>query len=593
MDRPARWLLSDVGAGRAERLAESLSISPIAARVLAARGFENTDAARRFLRPSLDDLHDPHLLLGMTAALDRLRRAIQFGEKILLYGDYDVDGTTSVVILKKAIELAGGSAEYHIPHRLRDGYGMRPEAIDEAAAAGAKLIVSLDTGIRAAQAVCRARSLGIDVIVTDHHLPDHDLPPAHAVLNPNQPGCSYPEKNLCGVGVAFKLVQALLATLGWRAEKVRRITESFLKLVAIGTVADVVPLTGENRIFVKHGLAGLRSVRNPGLRALLSVAGIEPGSMPSAGQVAFRIAPRLNAAGRMADANDIVDLLLTADEERARELAELLHKLNRDRQETESAIVRAILDECLAAPVTDSQAALVFCGRDWHRGVVGIVASRIVEKFHRPVFVLGEDGERGIAQGSGRSIPRFHLLEALEAMPDLFLRFGGHRQAAGLALPAERVAEFRDKLNAYASGRLTPEDFQPEIEIDSALRLDEIGERAVEDVLSMAPFGCGNPAPVFAVFGAEVAAPPCVVKEKHLRVTLRQNNRVLAVKAWNFAGRAAELQQGALVDAALVFESDDYSAGRGYPGWCAVLRDVRNSPAPRGRVRDARVEPRA
>ncbi len=575
MDRPARWLLPEDGAWRSERLAADLSISPVAARVLETRGFHDPDAARRFLAPSLDDLHDPHLLLGMTAALERLRRAISAGEKILLYGDYDVDGTTSVVILKKAIELAGGAAEYHIPHRLRDGYGMRPEAIDEAAAAGTKLIISLDTGIRASAAVCRARALGIDVIVTDHHLPDHELPPAHAVLNPNQPGCPYPEKNLCGVGVAFKLVQALLGSLGWPAERVQRITESFLKLVAIGTVADVVPLTGENRVFVKHGLAGLRSVRNPGLRALLSVAGFEPGSMPSAGQVAFRIAPRLNAAGRMADANDIVNLLLTADGERARELADRLHNLNRKRQETESAIVRAILDECLAAPVTDSQAALVFCGRDWHRGVVGIVASRIVEKFHRPVFVLGEDVEQGIAQGSGRSIRRFHLLEALEAMPDLFLRFGGHRQAAGLALLPERVAEFRDRLNAYAAERLTPEDFQPEIEIDAVLKLDEITERATADVLSMAPFGCGNPVPVFAVFGAEVAAPPVRVKEKHLRVTLRQNNRKLVVKAWNFADRAAGLQQGARVDAAIAFESDDYSASRGYPGWCAVLRDVR------------------
>jgi single-stranded-DNA-specific exonuclease len=352
-------------------------------------------------------------------------------------------------------------------------------------------------------------------------------------------------------------------------------TESFLKLVAIGTVADVVPLTGENRILVKHGLDGLRCVRNPGLRALLSVAGFAPGLKPSAGQVAFRIAPRLNAAGRMADANEIVDLLLTSDEARARDLASRLHELNRERQETESGIVRAILGECLATPVTNSHAALVFCGKEWHRGVVGIVASRIVERFHRPVFVLGEDAGQGIAQGSGRSIPRFHLLEALETMPELFLRFGGHRQAAGVALAPERVDEFRERLNAYAATRLTPEDFRPEVDVDAALNLDEITDNAVADVLSMSPFGCGNPAPVFAVLGAEVAAPPVVWKEKHLRLTLRQNGRVVSVKAWNSADRAPQLPVGARVDAAVVLENDDYSASRGYPGWCAVLRDIR------------------
>ncbi|MGE5571202.1 MAG: single-stranded-DNA-specific exonuclease RecJ [Rhodospirillales bacterium] len=575
MDRPARWLIPEIDRDRAGRLAASLGISPVAARVLAVRGYDDPDAARRFLNPSLDDLHDPYLMLGMSAAVERLRSAIGKREKILLYGDYDADGTISVVILKKAIELAGGAAEHHIPNRLRDGYGVHPEVIEAAAAAGTKLIVSVDTGIRAAEAVCRARSLGIDVIVTDHHLPDRNIPPALAVLNPNQPGCGYPDKNLCGAGVAFKLVQALLATLDWPAVKLRRITESFLKLVAIGTVADVVPLTGENRIIVKKGLEGLQSVRNPGLSALLSVAGFEPGSMPSAGQVAFRIAPRMNAAGRMADANDIVSLLLTDDHARARELAERLHSLNRERQETESAIVREILHECLAQPVTDEQAALVFCGRGWHRGVVGIVASRIVEKFHRPAFVLGEDPEQGIAQGSGRSIPNFHLLEALESMPELFLRYGGHRQAAGLSLAADRVDEFRRRLNVYAAARLTPEDFRPEIEVDSLLRLDEISERAVEDVLAMAPFGCGNPAPVFAVLDAEIAAPPCVMKEKHLRLVLRQNSHSLVLKAWNFAGRAGELQPGARVDAALMFDKDDYSASRGFPGWCAMLRDVR------------------
>ncbi len=575
MGRAARWLEAPADPAAVERLQAALGIGALTARVLAARGYIEPEAARHFLCPSLDDLHDPYLLLGMRTAVDRLRRAIGGGEKMLLYGDYDVDGATSVVILSKAIELAGGRAEHHVPHRLNEGYGIRTEVIEQAAARGVGLLVSLDTGIRDTDAVCKARSLGLDVIITDHHLPDSGLPPALAVLNPKQNGCPYPEKNLCAAGVAFKLSQALFGTLGWGGDKVRRMTESFLKLAAIGTVADVVPLTGENRIIVKHGLQGLRSVRNPGLRALLEVAGIETGQAPSAEEVAFRIAPRMNAAGRMADAQQIIDLLLTEDEEHARGIAARMHDLNRERQEAETGIVREILDACLRVPVTDRDAALVFSGQGWHRGVVGIVASRLVERFHRPVIVLGE--EDGIAQGSGRSIPAFHLLEALESMPELFTRFGGHRQACGLALESSRVEEFRGRLNGYAAARLTEEDFAPEITLDAEIRMQEISESVVNEVFALAPFGFGNPAPVFAICGAEVAGTPCVIKDRHLRLNLRQNGRLMTVMAWNFAGRADELSAGAPIDAALVFEEDDYSRNRGFPGWSAVLKDVRRS----------------
>ena len=575
MESPARWLLADAKPGQAEALAQALGISIPAARVLECRGYRDAASASRFLHPSLDDLNDPFRMLGMRAALDRLRRAIARRETILLYGDYDVDGTASVVIVKKAIELAGGQAGFFIPHRLKDGYGMRNDAIDQAASDGVGLIVSLDTGIRAASAVARANELGIDVIVTDHHLPDAELPPAWAVLNPKQPACQYPDKDLCGAGVAFKLVQALLGSLGWPGDRLQRMTESFLKMVAIATVADVVPLTGENRVIVKHGLEGLRTVRNPGLRALLDVAGIAAGEAVTANKVAFRIAPRLNAAGRMADANEIVNLLLTDKEAEARSLAERLHNLNRERQEAQSEIVRVILEECLAEPVRDDQPVLVFAGKDWHRGVVGIVASRLVDRFRRPVFVLAEDSEQGVTQGSGRSIAAFHLLDALESMQDLLIRFGGHRQAAGLTLATDRVGEFRERLAAYAAARLTAADFASEIAVDAPLRFQEIDDRAVADVLAMEPFGCGNPSPVFAVFGAEVAGPPAVWRDRPLQVSLRQDGRTLMLKAWRFAERAGELTEGARVDAAFSFESDEYALARGYPGWCTVLKDVR------------------
>jgi single-stranded-DNA-specific exonuclease len=581
MPVPARWLIPQVNPQEADALATALGIGLPAARVLLARELRDPDAARRFLRPSLEDLHEAAALRSMTEAVVRLRRAIKDREKILIYGDYDVDGTTSVVILTKAIEMAGGAASFFVPHRLRDGYGMRSEVVEKAAVDGVKLIISVDTGIRAAEVVRRANELAIDVIITDHHLPEAELPAALAVLNPNRPDCAYPDKNLCGVGVAFKLVQALLAGLDWPPGKLRRVTESFLKLVAIGTVADVVPLMGENRIIVKYGLRGLGSVRNVGLRALLDVAGFTNGRVPTSTDVAFRIAPRMNAAGRMDTATAVIEMFLTDDPERAQHLAQQLHALNGERQQAEAEVIQQIVEECERVPVQDGQRALVFAADNWHRGVLGIVASRLVERFHRPVFVLSRNPEDGLAQGSGRSIPPFHLLEALESMPELFERFGGHRQAAGLTLACDKLDLFRERFNEYACARLSLEDLAPQVEIDAVLELREINDRSVAEVFSLAPFGCGNPAPLFAALEVEVAGPPAVWKEKHLRVMLRQNGRTLSLKAWNFAERASELPPGARVDVALSLEPDVYAAAQGLPGWAAVLRDFR--PAVRAR----------
>ncbi|HZU24301.1 MAG TPA: single-stranded-DNA-specific exonuclease RecJ [Bryobacteraceae bacterium] len=573
--RPARWIFPTPDSASESRLVRELGINPITARVLVRRGFSDPASAQAFLQPSLDDLHDPLLMAGMEAARERLLRAIAAREPILICGDYDVDGTVSVVVLKKAIEMAGGAADFHVPHRLRDGYGVRPEVVEEAAARGIRLIVTVDTGIRATAVVRAARELGIDVIVTDHHLPEDELPPAIAVLNPNRRDCEYPEKNLCGAGVVFKLVQSLISRLDFDIARRRRVLESFLRMVAIATVADVVPLSGENRIIVKHGLAGLRGARNHGLRALLDIAGFGAARAPSSSEVAFRIAPRINAAGRMASATDVIELFLTEDEARAREIAGRLHELNKDRQDTEADIVRQVLEECARQPIGDGQAALVFCGRDWHRGVVGIVASRLVERFCRPVFVLSEDGERNLAEGSGRSIPDFHLLDALESMSDLFTRFGGHRQAAGLGLPIERVAQFRDRLNEYACARLTPEQFRPTLELDGMVAIDEITDTAINDLMALAPFGMGNPAPVFALLRAESALRPNVMKEKHVRAFLRQNGRTVSATGWNLGERAGEMAQGSTLDAAIAFEQDQFARSQGWGEWGIVLKDVR------------------
>jgi single-stranded-DNA-specific exonuclease len=572
----ARWVLPAASREQIAQLRERLKVAYPAAAVLWNRGFRDSEAALRFLAPSLDGLHDPLTMAGMPEGVERLRRAVRLGEKILIYGDYDVDGTSAVVLLTKAIELAGGAADYHIPDRLKDGYGMREEVVEKAAEQGVRLIVSVDTGIRAAEVVVRANELGIDVIVTDHHLPEAKLPPAVAVLNPNRPDCPYPEKNLCGAGVAFKLAQALLGTLGWPAEKLRRVCESMLKMVAIATVADVVPLTGENRVIVKHGLAGLRAVRNPGLRALLDVAGFTGNSIPSARQVAFQLAPRMNAAGRMDTARAVVEMFLTPDAARARELAGQLHGQNAERQQVEAAMREA----CEKIAVDKAAAALVYYSENWHRGVLGIVASRLVERNFRPVFVLARNGEDGMAQGSGRSIPAFHLLEALESMADLFTRFGGHKYAAGVTLPVNRVDEFRARFQAYAAARLRPEDLVAELQIDAAVELSELDDDSVGQVLELAPFGNGNQPPLFAALNVEVAGPPSPLGDKHLKVMVRQHGRSLILKAWNFAARAQELQLGARIDAAFTLEEDSYAAARGNPGWSAMLRQVR--PAAQG-----------
>jgi single-stranded-DNA-specific exonuclease len=567
---PAKWIYPDEN-GAARRLERELSLPRLAARILANRGYTDPERASAFLNPTLDALHDPFLLTGMREAVSRTLAAIARREPILLYGDYDVDGVTSIVILKSALDLAGASSRYHVPHRLRDGYGMRSGAVEEAAAAGIRLIISVDTGIRAAEAVRRAAELGIDVIVTDHHLPEEALPPALAVLNPNRPDCAYPEKNLCGAGVAFKFVQALMRELRWEPARVRALTESFLKLAAIATVADVVPLTGENRIIVKHGLAGLTRVRNPGLRALLDAAGFREGDEPSAGQVAFRVAPRINAAGRMAGAGEVIELFLTKDPARAASIAQRLHDWNAERQQTENET----LDACLRQTVREEDRALVFAGPGWHKGVVGIVASRLAERYHRPVFVLSIDEETGEVSGSGRSIEAFHLLGALESMAGLFVKFGGHSHAAGVTLPAGRLDEFRWKLDQFARERLTEDDLRPRLRVDAEIDFPELHDESAAAVLALGPFGQGNPAPVLAARGVLFPEPPYVMKEKHLRLRAVRREHTLLLKAWNFGERYAEFEPGAEYDIAFTVEEDAYSASRGYAPWSASLRDVR------------------
>lgn len=565
-----RWFERESDPEAARRIAAELKIPATVARLLTQRGVATPEAARAFLHPSIETFHDPALLLGMPEALARLRQAIAAKEKILIYGDYDVDGTTSVVLLCKAIELAGGQADFHVPHRVLEGYGMREDVIERAAAEDVKLLISVDTGIREMDVVERAAALGIDSIITDHHIPEDRIPPALAVLNPNQPNCPYPDKDLCGVGIAFKLTQALLATLGWPDEKLRRAIESMLMIVAIGTIADLVPLAGENRVFAAIGLRGLSKARNPGLRALLDVAGLRDKQLPSAGDIGFRIGPRMNAAGRMDTARDVVALFQAPNDATARPIAEKLDGLNAERQATEQAVVASILERLENVPPADVVPFLVVEGVGWHPGVIGIVASRIVERFHRPTLVLSVDPETGLATGSGRSIAGFHLTEAFTSLDGIFERYGGHAMAAGCTVQVDRIEALRRGLNDYAAEVLGPEDFLPLQPVDAELRLAEIGDKLMGSLEQLAPHGMGNPAPVFFAREIQLVGPPRILKDKHLKLRLVQDGVEINAIGWRMASIADELDGGSPLEAAFSVEWDDY-----WSNWRLNLKDLR------------------
>ena len=501
-----RWIPKTADSITVENLAAQLSaqtslglrtpqLAATVAGLLVMRGISDGEAAEHFLAPALSHLHSPYLLAGAKPAIDRIEAAIENKESILIYGDYDVDGTTAIVILKTAIELCGGTAEFHVPHRIRDGYDMRDDVIEQAAAAGIKLIISVDMGIRAFAPAETARRLGVDLIVTDHHLPGpQGIPSALTVVNPNQPGCAYPCKALCGAGVAFKVAQGLIQRRIPEGDQAR-LLKSFMKVVAIATVADAVPLRGENRVFAKLGLEGLRSAVNPGLKALLEVAQLG-GRALSAGEVAFRIAPRINAAGRMDVARDVIELFSVKDPVRAREIANKLDQLNSNRQEEERLILKSIAARFEEEPALREAFCIVIDGEGWHRGVIGITATRVVERYGRPALVISRDGEQ--AHGSGRSIHAFHLLDALESCADLFTRFGGHAHAVGFSLPAARVSELRAHLDDYARSRLTPADFEPALNFDAEMSLHHVTPELFRALQRLEPFGVGNPQPVFA-----------------------------------------------------------------------------------------------
>jgi len=546
-----------------ERLAGTLSrelgVSPVTARLLCIRGLGSLDEARRFLSPRLEDLHDPFRLADMPVAVDRILAAIAAKERIAIHGDYDVDGVTSTVILRRALELLGADVVHFIPERLRDGYGLQPATIDRLHHDGARLVISVDCGIRAAEAAARARELGMDLIITDHHEPDTQLPHALAVINPKRRDCSYPDKNLAGVGVALKLVQALCGRSGrsnWMP--------AFVKVAAIGTLADVVPLTGENRVIAKLGLGMLsKGPHKVGLRALLEVCGLSGREIDSY-HIGFVVAPRVNAAGRMSTPDIAARLLLACDEtmgEEARALAEQLNAENFRRQQEEAEIVaqaRKVVETDLEV---GSRTVLVVAGDGWHRGVIGIVASKLVDTFHRPAIVISIDGD--MAHGSCRSIPSFNMLGALESCGEVMSKFGGHKQAAGLTIETARIRELLGRVNDFADGCLGPDDLRPRLWIDGALTFRSIDEQVVSELAALAPFGAGNPCPVFRTSRVEIVDGPRRLKERHLKMAFRQEGRVFRGIAWRASERESFVaEHRAAIDLAFSLENDTYNGER-------------------------------
>ena len=521
------------------RLTAALHLHPTVARLLCMRGLADPEVAARFLSPSLEHLHDPFLLADMQKAVDRIERALANKERIAIHGDYDVDGITSTVILRRALELLGGEVVHFIPERLRDGYGLQPAAIDRLHAEGVHLIISVDCGIRATEAALRARELGVDLIITDHHEPEGTLPPALAVINPKRADCNYPDKNLAGVGVALKLVQALCQ----RAGKAKWLP-AFVKIAAIGTLADVVPLVGENRVIAKLGLGSLSTGRHTvGLRALLEASGLS-GKKIDSYQVGFILAPRVNAAGRMSTPDIATRLLLANDEsaiDEARALAQQLNDENLKRQTEEADLVAQAKKAIETDPAIGAHNVLVVGGEGWHRGVIGIAASKLVDQYHKPAIVLSVDGD--VAHGSCRSIPAFNMLDALERCADLFQRFGGHKQAAGLTMDAARVPEFRARINAHADAVLEPDHLRPRLRIDAPLSLKHITSDLIEGLNAMAPFGLANPRPVFHAMPVEIVDGPRPIKDRHLKMTFRQDGRSFRAIAWRAAERAAFLTE--------------------------------------------------
>jgi single-stranded-DNA-specific exonuclease len=549
---PSRWLLPKTPDPVAvAQLCAELHLPKLLCELLVSRGYREVESAKRYLRPRLEHLHDPSELGDMGRAVERIVRAIRNREMMLVHGDYDVDGICSTTILTRTFRRLGGSVTPFIPQRLRDGYDLTSAGVAAARAAGATLVVTCDCGTSALAPVAELQRSGIDVIISDHHLPGGPLPEAFAMLNPRKPNCTSTDKDLCAAGVAFKLALAVTKAMGASPNPVL----NMIDLAALATIADVAPLRGENRVLSIYGLRQLNETKSVGLRAMIRAAGLDQRPI-TAGRVGFILAPRLNAAGRVGSAMRGVELLLTTEESAANPIARELEELNTQRQQMD----REVLDqarEMVKALDLEQTFGIVLAAEGWHPGVIGIVASRLVEEFGRPTILIALEGDEG--KGSGRSISPFDLHAGIGRCRDLLLRFGGHRSAAGVTIARDKVGEFARCFNDVARETLTLDDLVPELRADLEVRLADVNDGLEALLRHVEPCGIGNPAPVLVARGVRVVAPPKVVGKDGLRVRLEQDGTELTALAWGMAWRAPELSVGASIDVAFRLERDEWN----------------------------------
>ncbi len=562
--KPSRWVLpSALDEAAVAALASELHLPPVICELLIRRGYDTPDSAKRYLRPRLEQLHDPALMLGMAAAVERLVRAIREHERIVIHGDYDVDGMCSTTVLLRTIRTLGGDAVPFIPRRIEDGYDLSLAGVNAAIEANAKVLVTCDCGTNALAPVAVACEAGIDVIVTDHHLPSGPLPSCLSVLNPKRDGCGYPDKDLAAAGIAFKLALALTRTMGGQEDDVYRM----LDLVALATIADVAPLRGENRVLARAGLRVMKEAPNQGVRALIRSSGLE-GKPLNAGRIGFILAPRLNAVGRMGHALRGVELLMCEKEHEANAIAREMEELNRRRQEVDRktlARARELIDRL----DLNATHGIVLAEEGWHPGVIGIVASRLIEEHGRPVLLIALDGEEG--KGSGRSISAFDLHAALTECRDLLVRFGGHRAAAGVTVAREKIPELARRFNEIAIAQLTVDDLVAELRVDLELPISSATLELEALLRHFEPFGPSNPTPVIVSRGVRLAAPPRVLGDGHVKLRLQTDTGELEAIGWGMAFLASELDVSTPFDIAYRLERDDWN---GAPRLQAKLASV-------------------
>ena len=530
-----RWQIASPFSDAAD-VARSAGTAPLVAQILYNRGLTTAQAVKGFISPRLNDLHDPELMPNVDLAAERIVRAITNNEAIVIYGDYDVDGMTGLTILRSCLTLAGANVKSYVPHRLEEGYGVNAQAVRKLAAEGAQLLITVDCGISAIEPLAQAAELGLDVIVTDHHQLADQLPQAIAVVHPGLPGSLYPNPDLCGAGVAFKLAWQVAKRLSGGAKVDDRMREFLLEsmcLAALGTIADVVPLTGENRVFATFGLRALPQTKHIGLRALLASAGLD-GQQVDAYHVGFVLAPRLNACGRMGHAALAVELLTEAPPDRAAEIADYLCKQNTERQTVEREIAAQAAELAVAGGYDQADCrGIVLDSADWHGGVIGIVASRLVDRFHRPTVLISWNGD-GLGHGSARSVPGFNMHEALSACAGHLESFGGHAMAGGLKIRPEKVEDFRRDFLAHAAGCMSAEDLCPVLKIDAQTTVAGLSYNVVEHIERLAPFGQGNPTPVVALYNCRLMMPPRRMGQRGNAVSLTLQQNGASIRAVGF-----------------------------------------------------------